>query len=77
VHCAGLRLDDEEDHVADRSKYAQNLDAEEVAGIQRVPVALQELLPSSLAFALRRRFYSGLSQHVRDGRATDLDLQSA
>ena len=56
VHCAGLHLDDEEDPVADRSEHAQNLDAEEVAGIQRVP---KWLLRNCFQVRLRFRFGAG------------------
>ena len=36
---AGLDLDDEKDHVANRAEEPQSFDAEEVAGVQRVPAA--------------------------------------
>jgi len=62
VHGTGLQLDDEEDEVPDRAKDAQRLDGEEVAGVERLPVAAEELLPRSLAIALWRRFESGLCE---------------
>src|SRR5690349_14967909 len=48
LYGARPELDDEEDHDADGAEDAQRLDGEEVAGIQRFPVARDELLPGPL-----------------------------
>src|SRR5664280_3723555 len=77
LHGTGLHLNDEVDHVADGSEQAQDFDAKEVASVQSFPVALEKLLPGSLAIAFWRRFYYRLGQDVRHCRATDLDLESA
>jgi hypothetical protein len=61
--------------VANRPEHAQDLDTEEVACVERLPVALEKLLPGPLAVAFRRRFDACFRQHVRHRRATDLDLQ--
>ena len=75
MHGARLELDDEEDHDADGAEHAQRLDAEEVASVQRLPVARDELLPSPRSTSLRRRFDARIGQNVRDRRTADLDLQ--
>jgi hypothetical protein len=75
MHGARLELDDEEDHDADGAEHAQRLDAEEVASVQRLPVARNELLPEPLSTSLRRRFDARVRQDVRDRRPADLDLQ--
>src|ERR1019366_1547628 len=77
LHGARLHLDHEEHHVADRPEHAQDLDAEEVARVQRLPVALEKLRPGPLAVAFRRRFDAGFRQHGGHRRAADLDLQPA
>src|ERR1019366_4791722 len=53
IDLRGARIDlhDEEHHVADGAEYAQDLDAEEVARVQRVPVAVEKVLPGALAEA--------------------------
>src|SRR5881628_2487027 len=61
---ASLDLQDEEDHVTDGAEDAENLDAEEVAGIQRLPVRLHEPPRSPLLLALRRGLDSGIGQDV-------------
>ena len=73
---AGLDLHDEEHHVANRSEDPENLDAKEIAGIQRLPVHLHEPLPGSLLLALWGRLNSGIGQDVRDGGPSNFDLQS-
>src|ERR1039457_4763880 len=72
---AALDLDDEEHQVPNRAEWAQGFHAEEVTGIKRVPVHLQELLPRSLLLPLWRRLDSFLRQNVRHRRPSDLDLQ--
>jgi hypothetical protein len=59
-HRMGLHVHDEEDHVANRPEHAQDLDAEKVASVQGLPVALEKLPPGSLAAARRRRLDPGL-----------------
>jgi hypothetical protein len=76
LHGATLDLDDEEHHVPNRAEWAQGFHAEEVTGIQRVPVHLQELLPGSLLLPLWRRLDSLFCQDVRHRRPSDLDLQA-
>jgi hypothetical protein len=62
---AGLELDHEKHHVADRTEEPQCFHAEEIEGVQRVPVHLHEPLPRPLAFPLWRRLDSRLLQDVR------------
>ena len=75
VHGAGPELDDKEDHDADRAERTDGLDAEKVASVERLPVALDELLPSPLSNSLGCRLEADLRQDAGDRRATDLDLE--
>jgi hypothetical protein len=75
LHGTTLEGDDEEDHVADRSPKAEDLDAEEIARVQRVPVGLDELLPRSLLLPLRRWLDASCGQYLRHRRAPDLDRE--
>src|ERR1035441_5636706 len=75
LHRATFDLDDEEHHVPNRAEWSQGFHAEEVTGIQRIPVHLQKLLPRSLLLPLWRRLDSFLRQDVRHRRPSDLDLQ--
>jgi hypothetical protein len=73
---AGLDLDDEEDHVADRAEDAENLDAEEVAGVQSLPVRLHEAGPGTFHLALRRGLNPSLGQDGGDRRSSNLHFQA-
>jgi hypothetical protein len=71
-----LELDDEEHHVPNRAEWPQGFHAEEIAGVERVPMALHELLPGPLPLALRCRLDPFFQQDVGHRRSSDLDLQS-
>src|SRR5450759_696170 len=73
---AALDLDDEEHHVPDRPRNPQGFHAEEIAGVERLPVHLHELLPRPLLFPLRRWLDASLRPDVGHRRPSDLDLQS-
>jgi hypothetical protein len=60
MHGAGLQLDDEEEHVPNRADDVQRLDSEEVTGLERLPVAPEELLPRPFPVSLRHRLDAGL-----------------
>jgi hypothetical protein len=75
VHGSRAKLHDEEDHVADGSKHTQRLDGEEIASVQRLPVAPEELLPSPLPVAFRCWFDASLGEDVGDRSPADLDLE--
>jgi hypothetical protein len=75
LHGAGIYAHDEEHHVADGPEHAQDFDAEEIARVQRLPVALEEVRPGPFAIALRRRLEAGVRKDAGDGAAADLDLQ--
>jgi hypothetical protein len=70
-------LDHEEHHGPHRAQHAQRLDAEEIARVQRLPVALEKLLLGPPAHAFRRRLHASFFQQARNRRPADLDLQAA
>src|ERR1019366_7662509 len=75
LHGARLQFHREEHHVPDRPEHPQRLDAEEIARVERLPVAFEKAAPAPLAVAFRRRFDAGFRQYGRHRRAADLDLQ--
>jgi len=75
MHGSRPKLHDEEDPVTDGSEHTQRLDGKEVAGVESLPVAPDELLPGPLLVALRGWLDPGLREDVGDRRPSDLDLQ--
>lgn len=75
---ACAKLDYKEDHDTNGSEHPEGLDDKEVASIEHLPVAPNELLPPcTRANPLWRRLDPNLGQDVRHCRTTDFDLQSA
>jgi len=75
LHGAGLQPHDEKHHVADGPENAQDFDAEEIACLQRLPMALEKARPGPFPVAFRRRLDASLRQDARDGGTADLSLQ--
>jgi hypothetical protein len=71
-----LQFNHEEHHVPNHSEWAQSFHAEEVTGIQRVPVHFDEPLPRPLLLSLGRRLDSRLIQDVSHCASPNFDLQS-
>ena len=66
------QLDHKQHHNPDQTRPCPHFDGEEVRSSKDLPVRLQELLPSRLLAALRRRLDTVLLEDVRDGAACDL-----
>ena len=82
MYSPGAKLDDKEHHVSDRAKHAQRLDGKEVARIERLPVAPNELLPGPLVLSFRRwldtsprvGYAPRWSRHIGIGSRVDVTL---
>ena len=77
MYCPGAKFDHEEHHHANGSEYTQNLDAEEVASIERLPMTPNELLPGTLVLLFRCWLDASLRLDVGDRCAAYLDFQTA
>ena len=73
---AYLQLDHEKHRVAHSTEDAEDLDREEVAGVESVPVRPHELLPRALLGALGRGHDAGGVEDIGDRVATDGDLEA-
>ena len=76
VHLAGLELYHEEDHVADGAEGAEGLDSEEIASVEGIPVAFEELLPGLLSRSFGGRNDTGVIEDTGNRIAGQTDLQA-
>src|SRR5437763_975800 len=66
LHLPRRQLDEEQHHEALQSASRPRFDGEEVGGNDQIPVLLEELLPGSLSFPLRRWLNSVPRQDLSD-----------